>query len=266
MVAFIECDVRDSSFVKIAADFMPGVVIHLAAQPRVRDSITDPLTDAWSNVVGSVNVITASIRADVRRIIMASSGGAVYGERRRGHRITEDERCTPVSPYGLSKASADAYLAQLAPHRGVSLAVGNVFGPEGDGAIAAFLEAVTRGDRPHIFGDGRQTRDFVHVDDVSRAIVLACRASHVGKVNIGSGKATTINQIVAMVSTVTGVAAKPIFLPAVAGEVRHNRLDISRAWSRLGWRPSVGLLEGIRELAVPALPARLEQPVDNGAR
>ena len=243
------CEPRISSLIY---DRLPEVVVHLAAQSRVVASLEDPTRDAMTNIVGTVNVLTAAKRAGAVKIVLASSGGTVYGECRRGRRLRESARRIPVSPYGLSKATADAYLMQLAPDAGLSLTIGNVYGPGDSGVIAKFADAIRHGNRPRIYGDGSQTRDFVHVTDVSAAIVSACASTHTGSINIGSGKATAIADLLQIVAETMGRQADPVYVPRIDGEVLHNRLDITRARKLLGWRPTIDLAAGIRRFIAAA--------------
>lgn len=228
------------------ARLKPDVVVHLAGQSRVGPSLADPLADAQANVVGTINVISAAMRCGARRVVFASSGGTIYGEGRAGHRASESQPRRPLSPYGLGKATADAYLAMLAGDVGVSLALGNVYGPGGSGVCAEFLTALGRGELPRIAGDGTQTRDFVYVTDVCEAIMRSCVSPHVGTFNIGTGRATSVNALLATMLSVLGLTTDPMFTPWREGEVRHSCLDIGQARSLLGWEPAVDLAEGIR--------------------
>jgi UDP-glucose 4-epimerase len=245
-------DICESRIGTLICERLPEVVVHLAAQSRVVASLEDPVHDAMTNIVGTVNVLTAAERAGAARIVVASSGGTVYGEHRRGHRIRESGRRDPISPYGLSKATADAYLAQLAPSAGLSMTIGNAYGPGDSGVVAKFVEAVRRGYRPRIHGDGNQTRDFIHVTDVSAAIVMACASTHTGSINIGSGKATSINDLLQIVAGAMDRQVDPVHMPWIDGEVLHNRLDITRARKLLGWRPTIDLTTGIGNLVTSA--------------
>jgi UDP-glucose 4-epimerase len=243
------CEPRISSLIY---DRQPDVVVHPAAQSRVVASLENPTLDAMTNIVGTVNVLTGAKLAGAAKIVLASSGGTVYGECRRGHRLRESARRIPLSPYGLSKGTADAYLSRLAPEAGLSLTIGNVYGPGESGVVAKFADAIQHGNRPRIYGDGSQTRDFVHVADGSAAIVSACASPHTGSINIGSGNATSIADLLRSVAETMGRQVDPVYVPRIGGEVLHNRLDITRARKLLGWRPTIDLATGIRRFIAPA--------------
>jgi UDP-glucose 4-epimerase len=243
-----ECDVRDPRLARVFSELMPEVVVHLAGQSRVVSALADPVSDADTNVIGTLNTITAAKRSDARRVVVTTSGGTVYGDCRYRRRVVESQPRSPISPYGLSKATADAYLAMLAPAAGVSLALGNVYGPGDTGVCGQFIKALQRGERPRIVGDGGQTRDFVHIADVTAAIVRACLSTHTGTFNIGTGRATSVASLLDIVATTMGVTADPVFAPWIDGEVRHNCLNAGRARRELGWRPQIALADGIRQL------------------
>lgn len=271
-VPFIEMDVCSPDLGDVIAAWRPDVVVNLAAQSRVLGSLLDPLEDARVNVMGAINVFEHARDHGARTFVQASSGGTVYGDRPLGHAAVETEPRTPSSPYGLSKATADRYLAMLAAGgevRVVSLALGNVYGPSqsgdsGPGVVGSFIDAALRGRRLEIRGDGMQTRDFVHIEDVMRAFLRACWWPVHGTINIGSGRATSVNEIVSMVAAHLDSEVATEHLPEIAGEVRHNRLDVARARRLLGWSPRVDLAFGIERLVTAANSA--EAAVRDGDR
>lgn len=233
--------------------FRPEVVYHLAAQTSVRRSTGDPAGDATANVVGSINVLEASVRAGVEKVIYASSGGAIYGEPERLP-VREDHPVRPLSPYGLSKYVAELYLRLYRDSHGLRYCVlryPNVYGPRQDpcgeaGVVAIFSRALLTGDRPVIFGDGRQTRDYVYVADVVEASLLCLDRGDDGVYNLGWGREVSVLELLASLQEVLGTRVEPRYDPPRPGEVRRICLDASRAREELGWRPTTPLAEGLR--------------------
>ena len=229
----------------------PDAVLHLAAQMDVRRSVADPMHDASVNVLGTVNVLAAARRAGARRFVFASSGGAVYGEQEIFPAPEEHAR-RPASPYGVSKLCGEEYL-ELARREGLStmsLRYANVYGPGQDplgeaGVVAIFLHKMLRGGEPVINGDGEQTRDFVYVQDVARANLLALTSPAVGALNIGTGEETSVNELARLLAGAAGYE-KPIrHGPGAAGEQRRSCVDPRAALGSLGWAPLVPLHEGL---------------------
>ncbi|MBF6333499.1 NAD-dependent epimerase/dehydratase family protein [Nocardia transvalensis] len=247
------CDIRDPRCVRTIMSWRPQVVVHLAAHTSIPDSKNSPATDADVNIRGSLKVFEACRAAGVQRVVFAASA-AIYGQVRPNRLpVTEYDPIRPVSPYGLSKATGLHYLEWFHQEHGLSytgLAIGNVYGPEqrNGGVIARLADAVVHGRPALIFGDGHQTRDFVHVADVARAIVAACTSPADGLINIGSGLETSIHEVFDLLCQAAGVQTTPQFEPAVAGETRRMVLDIQCARDLLGWRPHVLLDQGIADM------------------
>jgi UDP-glucose 4-epimerase len=222
-------------------------IFHLAAQADVQTSMQRPEYDAAVNVVGTVNVLEAGPGAQV---IFASSGGAGYGECPVA--ATEDAPFLPLSPYGIAKKCGEEYLAGWNRIHGsshVSLRFANVFGERQEsglegGVVAIFLERLARGDEAVIFGDGEQARDFVYVGDVVAAL-LASVGRGGGPYNVGTGVATTINELHAVCRRVAGIDEPPRYEPARLGDVIRSVIDPSRAARELGWEPRVTLDDGL---------------------
>jgi UDP-glucose 4-epimerase len=226
------------------------IVFHLAAQADVGTSMERPAFDAQANVVGTVHALEAA-RAAGAHLVFASTGGAIYGDVDRPAR--EDDERRPVSPYGIAKLAAEAYVAGWNRIHGtghVVLRFANVYGPrqspslEG-GVIAIFLERLGNGEETQIFGDGKQTRDFVHVADVVQAI-LAAGAGRDGVFNVGTGIETTVTELHRLCADAAGSEQEPTYVPARPGDARRSVLDVSRAAADLGWRPETPLADGIR--------------------
>jgi UDP-glucose 4-epimerase len=224
----------------------PEVVFHLAAQVDVRKSVADPAHDARANVAGTASVLEAARAAGGRRVLLASTGGALYGES-VPLPTPEDAPLAPFSPYGASKAAAETYLALYTRLHGLStmaLRFGNVYGPRQDphgeaGVIAIFAGAAAEQRPVTIYGDGSQTRDYVYVGDVVSGFLAAADSDATGAVNIGTGVETTVLELT------EALGVEPQFAPARKGEVARSCLDVSRAADVLGWRAVVALDDGL---------------------
>ncbi|MFR9803242.1 NAD-dependent epimerase/dehydratase family protein [Pseudonocardia sp. RS010] len=253
----VEADIRDGPTLRTAmTEFRPDVVCHLAAQIDVRKSMAEPALDAAINVVGSVNVLAAAHEAGARRVVNTSTGGAIYGETSVVP-TPEAAPAAPLSPYGLSKRTVETYAEWFRSARGldvVTLRYGNVYGPRQDprgdaGVIAIFCEAALAGQRPTIFGDGTQTRDYVFVGDIVAANLAAVDAADLPHpvYNVGTGTEVDLLTLVEQVRTAAGLdVLAPDFRPARPGEVLRSCLDVTRAREELGFSARTSLVEGLR--------------------
>jgi UDP-glucose 4-epimerase len=253
----VEADIREqAALAELAAAEKPEVVFHLAAQIDVRKSIADPAFDAGVNVGGTANVLEAARTAGSRRLVFVSTGGAIYGEG-EGKALPLDESAPvePLSAYGQSKFAAEGYLAlyeRLYGISGVALRLGNVYGPRQDplgeaGVIAIFCGRLRGGERPTVFGDGKQTRDYIYVGDVVAAALAAAESEATGPINIGTGVETDVLELARLLGELGGVDDfKPELAPARTGEVQRISIDPARAERELGWRPEMGLEDGLR--------------------
>ncbi|MCU1491578.1 MAG: NAD-dependent epimerase/dehydratase [Acidimicrobiaceae bacterium] len=232
----------------------PEVVFHLAAQSDVLVSLQRPRFDAEVNVVGTLEVLEGARRCEARRIVYAASGGTLYGDAPAELLpLNEDAARRPLSPYGVSKAVVLDYLAAYGKLYGLehrSLALANVYGPRqglvGEAGVAGiFVDRALAGEAPTIYGDGAQTRDFVHVDDVARAFLLAASEGPDGLFNVGTGQETSVNELQELVGRLAGNELSPERRPPRRGELVRSCLDPSKAASELGWRPAVSLEEGL---------------------
>jgi UDP-glucose 4-epimerase len=226
------------------------VCFHLAAQADVRVAVERPDHDADINVLGTINVLEAARRYGTQ-IVLASTGGAIYGE--CDEPAPEDAPRRPFSPYGVSKLAAEEYLAaynRLYGTSNVSLRYGNVYGPRQDphgeaGVVAIFFGRLAEGERPRIFGDGSQTRDYVYAGDVARA-TLAAVGKEGGVFNIGTGIETSVLELCELCRRVAGSELDAEHADARLGELQRSFLDVSRAERELGWRPEIALEDGLR--------------------
>jgi len=246
-------DLRSPRLAEVLAAERPEVVFHQAAQTQLRRSVDDPVFDAGVNVVGSLNLLEACRRVGVRRVIFASSGGAIYGDT-EALPTPEDHLPRPASPYGVAKLAVEHYLACWQGLYGigtVSLRYANVYGPRQDpfgeaGVVAIFAHRMLRGEPPLINGDGEQTRDYVYVDDVVEANLRVLEHPEVsGPLNIGTGLETSVNALFHRLRELTAAAVPERHGPPKAGEQRRSGLDVSLAKRLLGWTPRVGLAEGL---------------------
>jgi UDP-glucose 4-epimerase len=231
----------------------PDVLVHLAAQMDVRRSVEDPRFDADANILGFINLLEASRKAGVKKVLFSSTGGAIYGEQ-EVFPAPEGHATRPVSPYGVSKAAGELYLGYYRAQYGlpyVALRYANVYGPRQNphgeaGVVAIFAQRLVAGQGCTIFGDGKQTRDFVFGPDVARANYLAFASDHVGAVNIGTGIETDINQLYAGLAEAAGVRQPPQHAPGKPGEQKRSCIDNGLAKRALGWEPTVALPEGLK--------------------
>jgi UDP-glucose 4-epimerase len=252
----VEIDVRDGAALEAATrEASPEAVFHLAAQIDVRKSIADPAFDSSVNVGGTANLLEAARSAEARRIVFVSTGGAIYGEG-EGQELPLPEAApiAPLSPYGQSKFAAEGYLAlyeRLYGLSGVSLRLGNVYGPRQDplgeaGVIAIFCGRLRAGGRPTVFGDGKQTRDYIYVGDVVAAALAAAGAEASGPINIGTGRETDVLELARLLGELEGIEFEPELAPARTGEVQRIAIDPGRAERELGWKAQTGLEDGLR--------------------
>ena len=247
-------DIRAPEFEEITSRFSPEVVFHLAAQVKVSASVEDPVTDASINVVGLLNVLESARRAGTRKVLFASSGGAVYGPNAKLP-VTERAARLPSSPYGISKKIAEDYLRFYRQVHGLEstlLALSNVYGPRQDpglegGVVAIFSRAMQAGRSPTIYGDGHQTRDFVFVEDVADAFLRAAEAGDGMFLNIGTGRETSINDLYETMANVLSFSQRPIYADQRPGEVPRSVVDASRAKRSLGWEAWTSLETGLRK-------------------
>jgi UDP-glucose 4-epimerase len=251
-----EADITDPSAVaRCIEERKPEVVFHLAAQIDVRRSVADPVFDLGVNAGGTINLLRAAERGGIRRLVFASTGGAIYGEGAgRPLPLAEDAECRPDAPYGQSKLAAEGYLALSSRQHGLSavaLRLGNVYGPRQDplgeaGVAAIFSGALLEGRRPRVFGSGEQTRDYIYVDDVVEGFLAAAASEVDGAYNVGTGVETSVLALGELLAKACGAEFDPEMAEARPGEVQRIAIDSSRAAADLGWRAETPLEEGLR--------------------
>jgi UDP-glucose 4-epimerase len=249
---FHQLDVTDARMTELVRDERPALVNHHAAQMDVRRSVEDPLFDATVNILGTLRLLEGVRRANVRRVIFVSSGGAVYGEQET-FPAAESHPTNPVSPYGVSKRTGELYAFFYQSEYQIpftALRYANVYGPRQDphgeaGVVAIFTGKMLAGEPVTVNGDGRQTRDYVYVGDVARANVLALERDCAGAVNIGTGVETDVNTLARLLLAASGSRSEVRHGPAKAGEQRRSVIACDRAAERLGWTPTVPLADGL---------------------
>src|SRR6266568_5158996 len=236
------------------ATFGPELICHLAAQIDVRASVDAPAADAGVNILGTVNLLEAA-RQTGARVLFASTGGALYG-RDAPIPSLEDVLPLPESPYGIAKYCAECYIGlynRLHGTRHSVLRLANVYGPRQDpagesGVIPIFCASALAGERPTIYGDGTQTRDYVYVGDAVRAFVAAADSGRPGTWNVGAGVEVSILDLVAIIGEIAGHPVRPLFGPARPGELLRSAVSVDRAAGELGWRPVIPLPEGVQRV------------------
>ena len=259
-IEFIQGDIRDSDLLAEAVQQV-DCVLHQAALVSVPASVEHPLVDQEINAVGTLRLLEAARQAGVGRVVFAASAAA-YGDDLNSPK-REDMRVEPESPYGISKVVGEYYARVYSRLYGlevVCLRYFNVFGPRQSpsspyaGVISLFADCMLAGRAPTVFGDGRQSRDFVYVGDVVAANMRACTAPEVAgrTYNIGSGRGTSLLELIAALNEVLGTALDPVFARPRAGDVRVSVADVARARAELGYEPVVGLYEGL-ERTIAAL-------------
>jgi UDP-glucose 4-epimerase len=252
---FFQADICDEDKVgRILKTFKPDVVNHHAAHIQVGYSVENPQFDAKNNILGLLNIMQAANDVGVKKVIMASTGGAMYGNKQTP--FTETMQEEPLSPYGVSKRAGELYLNYYHEQYGIpyiALRYSNVYGPRQNphgesGVIAIFSEMIAEGKQPVIHGDGTHTRDYVYVSDVAQANLSALKTNFVGPINIGTGREIATNQVFQQVVAEFGVDLEEKHGPARPGEQVTSSLNCKRAKEVLGWEPSVKFEEGVKKV------------------
>ncbi len=250
---FYKMDILSPRLDRVFKKFKPEVISHHAAQMDVRRSVADPIFDAQVNILGMLNLLENAVRFGTKRVLFASSGGAIYGEQ-EFFPATEDHPLRPQSPYGVTKLSGERYLHYYHGTYGlayVGLRYGNVYGPRQDpfgeaGVVAIFCQRMLRGEQPVINGNGMQTRDYIYVSDVAEAHMAAMNAELSGIYNVGTGRETTVNQLFRHLTSLTDSTAREVHGPERRGEQFRSCIDFARLQKDADWEPRVSLTEGLK--------------------
>ncbi|GGH37377.1 NAD-dependent epimerase/dehydratase family protein [Paenibacillus segetis] len=248
----ITCDIEKLE--SIFAEERPDYVIHLAAQVSVRYSLVDPVEDADCNVMGTINVLKQCVRYGVKKFVFSSSA-ATYGNPKQIP-IEENHETEPLSFYGLSKRVSEMYIQSYSHHFGLDYTIlryANVYGIRDtrtgeDGVVTAFVERILGGIPLEVYGDGQQTRDFIYVKDIAEANIAALRGGSQQIMNISSGKAVSLLEVIETLKQLCDASVTIQFLPHQKGDIEHSVLDNSKARSLLWWNPTYSLSDGLREI------------------
>ena len=253
---FYNIDICDENIATVFKKEKPEIVFHLAARADVRKSVADPVRDAQTNILGSLNVFENARRHNVKKVIFTSTGGAIYGN---VDIVPTPETCRefPLSPYGIAKLSIEKYLYYYNKIFGMNFAImrlANVYGPrqnpQGEaGVVAIFCGKMLAGQQPVVNGGGEQTRDFIYVDDAVVAVAAAMSGKNNAIYNIGTGVETNIAEILERLSGLLGIDPKMARAPSKLGEQKRSCLDIAKANQELGWRPENSLKQGLEKTA-----------------
>lgn len=250
---FYKLDIQSSRLERVFSRERPLLVMHLAAQVDLRRSVEDPIFDAQVNILGTLNLLEQAVKYGTRKVIFSSSGGAIYGEQ-DVFPAPESHPIRPLSPYGISKLNGEQYLAYYQRVSGIQhviLRYSNVYGPRQDpdgeaGVVAIVTGKMLAGEQPIINGNGRQTRDFVFVDDVVEANLAVMGKEVQGIYNVGTAEETSVNDLFRLLVELTNANCKELHGPAKKGEQARSVVDISRLRQELGWEPKVPLREGLK--------------------
>lgn len=251
---FTKLSINNPQFSKYLKRIKPDVIFHCAAQIDVRKAVEDPIKDAKINIMGTLQMAHTAAQIGVKKIIFSSTGGAMYSDSTRPP-YSEKVAPDPISPYGIAKRASELYLNFAYLNHGmgyVALRYANVYGPRQNpkaeaGVISIFGKHMLLNKPIQIFGDGKQTRDFVFVEDVVRANMLAMQRKYVGALNIGTGKQTSVNTLFRKIKKILRSDASERHAPAMPGEVMKSALNARKAKNVLGWTPRVSLDEGLRK-------------------
>ena len=250
---FYKLDIQSWRLERTFRNERPNIVMHLAAQMDVRKSVEDPMFDAQVNILGTLNILQQAVKHGVRKVIFSSSGGAIYGEQDT-YPAPETHPTKPLSPYGLSKLCGEHYLSYYQRVGGlqvVNLRYANVYGPRQDpegeaGVVAIFIQKLLNNEQAVINGNGRQTRDFVFVEDVVEANLAMMGQETEGTYNVGTGVETSINDLFRILVQHTGSTCKEVHGPAKKGEQARSVIDASKLRHELSWEPKMNLSDGLK--------------------
>jgi UDP-glucose 4-epimerase len=249
---FYEIDLYSDDLDVVIEEFKPSLVYHLAAQSSVSVSESNPNKDANINILGSLNLYKACNNSTVKRIILSSTGGAIYGNQKILP-CSEQNELNPISPYGVSKLASEKYLevfSELYGYEYTILRYGNVYGPRQNpsgeaGVISIFAGLLLNGETAKIFGDGSQERDYIYISDVVDANILALNSTNKSIYNISTGQGLSVIEIFNQIKKITKSSNNPIFMPSRKSDVNKIILDNTKAINELKWKPKITIENGI---------------------
>ena len=249
---FYKMSICDAELANVFEREKPEIVSHHAAQMVIANSVDNPMFDAQENILGSLNVILNCVRFRVKRVIYASSSGAVYGEP-RCLPVDENHPVNPVSPYGISKHTVEHYLYLYRLQDGLNYVVvrySNVYGSRQNssgeaGVVAIFSGQMLRGEQPTIFGSGDKTRDYIHISDVVSANLLAMEHGNNAIYNVGTGVETSDRKMFDTLAKILGYSGNPLYAPVRRGEIYRICFNTTKAQKELGWQAQLSLEEGL---------------------
>jgi len=251
---FYKADICDREIAQIFKKEKPEIVFHYAAHIEARESVKDPISDAKINIIGGLNILENCRRSKTKKIIFASSGGEIYGDAKMIP-IPETFSPSPISPYGVSKLSTEKYLDsyfKLFKISYLSLRYGNIYGPRQNqngeaGVIAIFTNKMLKNEQPLIHGDGKQTKDYIFIEDATDATILSFKKNFEGILNIGTGKETSVLEIFYKLKKLTNSQVKEKHAPLPLCGFKRGCVSIKKAKKELGWQPKCSLDEGLRK-------------------
>ncbi|MBT3924067.1 MAG: NAD-dependent epimerase/dehydratase family protein [Nitrospina sp.] len=251
---FYEMDILDPKVSDVLKKEKINAINHHAAQISVSDSVANPLFDANSNIIGTLQLIQSAVSSNIEKFVFASTGGAMYGEQ-VNFPASEEHPCQPLSPYGISKLCAENYLRFFNEQYGMSTTIlrySNVFGPHQNphgeaGVVAIFCQKLVKDEKPVICGDGKQTRDFISVRDVVQANLIALDPACTGTYNVGTGEETSVNTMTECLIGISGKKISAIHDSPRRGEQRRSVIDYKKFHNSFGWKPKVSLEQGLIE-------------------
>ncbi|HEX4439615.1 MAG TPA: NAD-dependent epimerase/dehydratase family protein [Thermoanaerobaculia bacterium] len=254
---FVDADIADADLAPLLKEEKIEFVSHHAAQIDLRHSVSDPVGDARSNIVGSLKLLEACRATGVRHVLFASTGGALYGEPEGGRPAPESHPTNPISPYGCAKLSIEKYLHYYRVIHGFQTQIfryANVYGPWQDGTgeagvVAIFSEAMLANRPVKINGDGAQTRDYVYVGDLVEAGARAALSDAAGTWNLGTGVETSVNELFGVLAKEYGYTKEPVHVPAPAGEQKRSVLDSTKVRSDFDLPPWTPFPQGVKPTA-----------------
>ena len=251
---FYQLNIHSPDVKKILEKEKIAAINHHAAQISVSESVSDPLFDANSNIIGTLQLLQNAVSLEIDKFVFASTGGAMYGEQTT-FPASEEHPCHPLSPYGISKLCAEHYINYFRTQHGLNTTVlrySNVYGPHQNphgeaGVVAIFCQRLMKGLPPVICGDGEQTRDFISVRDVAQANIIALDSKCNGTFNIGTGKETSVNFLTKELLKVSEVTTSAKYSPPRNGEQGRSSIDSKKLLESFGWKPCISLEGGLLE-------------------